>query len=519
MTRTLSAVALLTLPLIASAQSQKDKDRPVPGGKVSYYKDVRPIFQQQCQGCHQPAKPLGGFVMTSFPDLFKAGDSDRPGVVAGKIQESLLVQLLGEVQGRARMPKGKEPLPDHQIKLITDWVAQGAVDDTPLSARAPLVDADHPPTYELLPVLTAVAFSPDGQLLAVSGYHEVLLHKGDGTGLLARLVGLSERIQAIAFSPDGKTLAVSGGDPGRFGEIQLWDVAKRTLRLSIPLSFDTVYGVSWSPDSKLVACGCADNTVRAFESATGKQVLFQGAHSDWVMATVFSQDGQHLVSISRDRSVKLTEVPTNRFIDNVTSITPGALKGGLLALAVRPSKDPIPEQAGRATMAIAPTRGFPNAGGILLASQTVKKRMSAIPPDAKDVPAKVYDELLVAGADGQPRLYKMHREVKRVIGDDANKLKEYEKLPGRVYTVAFDKTGRYFAAGSSLDGAGEVRVFEVDSTKRVSTFEAVKTPVYSLAFRPDGKVVATAGFDGLVRLTDSITGKLVKEFVPVPGKK
>jgi WD40 repeat protein len=457
--------------------------------------------------------------MTSFPDLLKTGDSELPGIVPGKSQESLLVKLLGEVEGRARMPKGKDPLPDFQVKLITDWVAQGAADDTPMSARAPTVDANHPPTYELLPVLTAVAFSPDGQVLAVSGYHEVLLHKADGSGLVARLVGLSERIQSIAFSPDGHTLAVSGGDPGRFGEIQLWDVAKWTLRSSIPLSFDTVYGVSWSPDGRLVACGCADNTVRAFEVSTGKQVLFQGAHSDWVMATVFSQDGQHLVSVSRDRSVKLTEVPTNRFIDNVTSITPGALKGGLLALALRPPKDPLPEQAGRVALAATELRVSPNLGAIVFAAQPYQKRMSMVPPDATDVPAKVYDEILVAGADGQPRLYKMHREVKRVIGDDANKVKEYEKLPGRVYAVAFDKTGRYFAAGSSLDGTGEARVFEVDSTKRVSTFEAVKTPVYAIAFRPDGKVVATAGFDGMVRLSDPMTGKLIKEFVPVPGKR
>jgi WD40 repeat protein len=519
MNRTLAALVVLSVPAASMAQPAKDKDRPIPGGKVSYYKDVRPIFQQQCQGCHQPAKPQGGFVMTSYPDLLKPGDSELPGVVPGKPQDSLLVKLLGEVQGRAQMPKGKDPLPQFQVKLVTDWVAQGAVDDTPMSARAPLVDADHPPTYELLPVLTAVAFSPDGRLLAVSGYHEVVLHKADGSGLVARLVGLSERIQSIAFSPDGKTLAVSGGDPGRFGEIQLWDVAKRTLKLSIPLSFDTVYGVSWSPDGRLVACGCADNTVRAYEASTGKQILFQGAHSDWVMATVFSQDGQHLVSVSRDRSVKLTEVPTNRFIDNVTSITPGALKGGLLALALRPPKDPLPEQAGRVTLATAEIRDSPNLGAIVLATQPYKKRMSVIPPDAKDVPAKLYDEILVAGADGQPRLYKMHREVKRVIGDDANKVKEYERFPGRVYAVAFDKTGRYFAAGSSLDGTGEARVYEVDSTKRVSAFEAVKTPVYAIAFRPDGKVVATAGFDGIVRLSDAMSGKLVKEFVPVPEKK
>src|SRR5205823_11501841 len=98
--------------------------------------------------------------------------------------------------------------------------------------------------------------SPDGTLLAVSGYHEVLMHTADGSSIVARLVGLSERIESVAFSPDGKFLAVSGGDPGRFGEVQIWDVANQKLKLSVPVTFDTIYGVSWSPDGSKVAFGC-----------------------------------------------------------------------------------------------------------------------------------------------------------------------------------------------------------------------------------------------------------------------
>src|SRR5262249_8553243 len=159
----------------------------------------------------------------------------------------------------------------------------------------------------------------------------VLLWKADGSELVARLVGQAERIQSVAFSPDGQSLAVAGGSPGRFGEVQVWDVAKHKLRLSVPMTFDTVYGISWSPDGTKWAFGCADNTLRAIDAASGQQVLYQGAHNDWVLGTVFSRDGKYLASVSRDRTVKLTEVATQRFIDNVTSITPGALKGGLSA--------------------------------------------------------------------------------------------------------------------------------------------------------------------------------------------
>ena len=65
----------------------------------------------------------------------------------------------------------------------------------------------------------------------MAGFHEVLLHKADGSGLVARLIGISERIESVRFSPDGKQLAVTGGKPARMGEVQIWNVAKQTLEL------------------------------------------------------------------------------------------------------------------------------------------------------------------------------------------------------------------------------------------------------------------------------------------------
>ena len=65
----------------------------------------------------------------------------------------------------------------------------------------------------------------------------------------------------------------------------------------------------------------------------------------------------------------------------------------------------------------------------------------------------------------------MHREVKREIGDDSNRVREYEKMPGRVCTVAFNREGNLFAAGNSLDGTGEVRVYQAEDGKVEITTE------------------------------------------------
>jgi WD40 repeat protein len=397
----------------------------------------------------------------------------------------IISQITAGPGGKAKMPKNKDPLAAKDVEIVRRWIAEGAKDDTPPSARLATVDADHPPVYNLAPVIPSIDYSPDGTLLAVAGYHEVLLHKADGSGLVGRLVGLSERIQAVAFSPDGKSLAVSGGSPGRFGEVQVWDVEKKKLRLSVPMTFDTIYGVSWSPNGKLLAFGCADNTLRAIDAVTGKQVVFQGAHNDLVLGTVFSRDNRYIASISRDRSMKLTEVETQRFIDNITSITPGVLKGGLLAVARNPQKPDVPVK---------------NTGG------------------GVDKSPKVYDELLIGGADGVPRLYKMHRTQKRVIGDDHNKVREYPALEGRIYAVAFNANGKWIAAGSSLDGKGEIRVYQTADAKPVSRLD-VPSGIFTVCFSPDGKTLAAAGYDGILRLIDPTTGHVIKEFTPVPLAK
>lgn len=210
------------------------------------------------------SKAKGDYIMTEFTRLMKGGEEGHA-VVAGQPDVShLLKEITPDASGKAEMPQKADPLHATQIALIKRWITEGAKDDTPASARQQY-DMEHPPVYATAPLITSLDYAPDGKLIAVAGYHEVLLHRADGSGIEARLVGLSERIQKVAFSPDGSRLAVAGGSPGRMGEIQVWDVAKRKLEVSASITFDTLYGASWSPDGKLIAFGGADNSLRAIE--------------------------------------------------------------------------------------------------------------------------------------------------------------------------------------------------------------------------------------------------------------
>ena len=211
--------------------------------------------------------------------------------------------------------------------------------------------------------------------------------------------------------------------------------------------------MSWSPDGKLIGVGCPDNTIRALDGATGEQVLFNGAHSDWVLDTVFSKESSHIVSVSRDRSMKLIEVGTERFIDNISSITPGALKGGLNAVDRHPTED----------------------------------------------------QLLIGGADGTPKIYRMFREKARKIGDDFNLIRKFPAMPGRIFDVQFSTDASRIVAGSSFNGAGHVHVFNTEDGKLVAEMKQVPSAVFAVAFSPDGKYIASGGFDGsvLVHRADS----------------
>lgn len=452
---------------------------------VSYYEHVRPVFQAKCQGCHQPAKAKSDYIMTEVATLIAGGEIDTA-IIPGKPDESYLMEVIVTQKGedRPEMPPRDEPMTDYEVKLVQKWIAQGALDDTPENAKQRFT-METPPVYAVPPLVTSIDYSPDGKLIAVAGFHEVLVHRSDGSGIASRLVGLSERIESVAFSPDGSKLLVAGGLPGRMGEIQVWDLAKKELELSRIVGYDTAYGASWSPDGKLIAFGLPDNTVRGIKASNGDQVLLMGSHNDWVLDTEWSLKGDHLVSVGRDMSAKLTEVATERFVDNITSITPGALKGGINAVTRHPKQDHV----------------------------------------------------LVGGSDGVPQIYRMVRETARKIGDNANLIRKYPAMKGRIWDVAFAPDGKTFAAVSSLDGRGQISLYasEYDATitpELKKLFETARrategdnsdpkieefhtrgakllhtrdydSALYSVTFSPDGKTLATAGADGSIHLLNA----------------
>ena len=349
------------------------------------------------------------------------------------------------------MPFNQPPLAANEIATIRDWIAAGAKDDSPSETASA-----GPAVYEQPPVITALRFSPDGQMLAVSGNREVLLHRADGSGLLRRLPGRADRILSIAFSADGNLMVAGGGTPARFGEIQFWEPREGTLLRTAQATSDTVFGASLSPDASKVAVGNADNMVRAFDTATGKELYKISTHENWVLATTFGIDSRRLVSVGRDRAAKLIDASAGQFLENVNQ-----LHGELAAVARHPKAD----------------------------------------------------EIVIGGDDRIPYVYKMDRPHNMKVGEDASLVRQLPAQPGPIFALDWSPDGTRIAVA----GAGpSVNLYAADTGSPMGSCTGHTAGIYAVAFSPDGAHLATGGFDGQVRLYRASDCTLEKSFVPVP---
>lgn len=415
---------------------------------VSYQKEIEPVLKKQCLGCHMPQNKQGGLLLSSYSD-FKTGGTKGPAF------DTVVGYISGERQ--PRMPFGGKALSDETVATFRRWIAEGAKDDSISADKMQVSSVRQPAVYHAPPLVMAIAFSPDGKLLAVAGYREILLHEYGGK-LLARLPGIAMRIHSLAFSPDGKRLAAVGGDPAERGEMQIWDVSARKQTASVLTSNDTFSGVSFSPDGTKIAFAGADKSIRLYDAETGKEIRKMDHHEEWVFATVFGMDGKRLVSVGRDRAAKLTEVETGRFIENVN-----LLREPLTAVTRHPKKDWI----------------------------------------------------AVGGAERIPYLYKLDRPRAMRIADDSTLIRKFEKQDGPILALAVSPDGLNLAVGSEV---GDVRIYNLETGELKGKCTGHAGGIYTLVFHPSGKELLTAGFDGMVRSYD-ISGNLLKAFAPVPLEK
>ena len=127
-----------------------------------------------------------------------------------------------------------------------------------------------------------------------------------GIELRCTFQGHKEAIYAVAWSPDGRLLASAGKER----TILVWRAEDGRLAHFLTGHQESINAVAWSPDGRMLASGSDDNTIRIWEVATETAVLTLGRHWGNVLTVAWSPDGQRLASGSIDHQVIVWDIKT-----------------------------------------------------------------------------------------------------------------------------------------------------------------------------------------------------------------
>ncbi|MFM8274641.1 MAG: c-type cytochrome domain-containing protein [Gemmata sp.] len=465
------AAALAYLTFFASPQTASAQQKV-----VSFINDVAPIFKENCFACHDAKKKSGKYDMTTYEKI-RAGGANGDPIVPGKPDQSEFHALIVTAEQRRMPPRDKgEAVPKDKAAIIAQWIKEGAKLDAGLDAKADLVKELRvrwkppvpPKVYPFAVIVNAVAFTPDSKQLVVGGHHELTVWDTAGK-LVKRVHTRAERAYGMAFLPDGK-LAVAGGRPGQEGDVRVYDLGAK---------------------------GKTEDGVEVLDGVSDKKVLVKHLFDveDSVLCIAITPDGKALAAGGCDRAVRVFDLSEG-------------LEKAKLTQTVENHADWVLGCALSADGKYLLTAGRDKTAK----AWDLKEKQSVVTyPEHQNI---VYGVAVKAdgtagysvGADKQVRTWKPTGEGKGVKsagghGDEVFKIVANPKQPV-LATSSADKT---------------VRLWNLDTLAAGKQLSGLNDYVYTVAFSPDGELVAGGSYDGGVGIWKVSDGSTVKVFNASPG--
>ena len=97
-----------------------------PNEEIDFTTHVKPILNKHCISCHGGVKRNAGFSVLFESEAMAITNSGKPAIIRGNARKSELIKRLHHSDPELRMPYQKSPLSEDEIKILTDWINQGA---------------------------------------------------------------------------------------------------------------------------------------------------------------------------------------------------------------------------------------------------------------------------------------------------------------------------------------------------------------------------------------------------------
>ncbi len=336
-------------------------------------------------------------------------------------------------------------------------------------------------------------FSPSGEILAFvnsEAPHTIKL-LNPVTGEIQRTIELRDRLVRMDFSPDGQQLATTERDISA----GLYEVAtgKRLWKTFISVDGqDERYtsAVAFSPTGDFVAVGASigpDERIRLLGVQDGNEIGNLTGHTWKPWSVRFTANGERMYSTGWDRVIRRWDMATQSQIklpkgERATGVCAASPNGQYLAFV-----DDLKN------VHIVDATTF----------ETVKS--IATPETGLDQLAFSEDGKLLAGAGGGGGTVDLHLYVWNL--DDFSERSHWQWPKGRdphsgAEALSFSRDGTRLAVCSFRQSAAYVW----DLSTNEQLFQANHGNVYGISLSPDGKTLASAGWNRSICLWDCASG-------------
>lgn len=335
----------------------------------------------------------------------------------------------------------------------------------------------------------ALAIAPDGSQIASGGQDQNVklwsLGLTDPHRLLATHRG---EIWSLAVSPDGKLVAAAGSD----GLVRVYDYADGTERYALPGHRGVVNALAFAAQGDTLVSGGADKLVKVWDIKTGKLLRELPTEQSQVMALAVSLDGKQLAAGGSDRSVYLWTLATGKLERRLQGV-PAAVT----ALVYCPP-------AGR-FLAVGDAAGgvkfYDCEQGNALPNLDLKAHVVGVSGLCFNAAGTL---LATCGGESRIRLYSVQAGPPNAGPSVLVPLTTFDGHTTPVSSVAFSPDGSLLA---SCAGDQTVKIWSIEEKTELRTLRGHTDWVSGVVFAPDGRSVITVGVDRSVRVWDTRTSE------------